>query len=62
MLFMSFNYMCACFSTISAINVVRFKFIAIYFAGGSCLVNVICIYLHILVSNTISISHDVRVA
>jgi len=33
----------------------------IYFVGGSCFIYVICIYLRIMVSNTISISYYVRV-
>jgi hypothetical protein len=42
-------------------NEVRFVLTPIHFVGGSCLIYVISIYLRILVSNTISLSYDVRV-
>jgi hypothetical protein len=38
----------------------RFVFTPICFVWSSCFINVISIYLHILVSNTISMSDDVR--
>ena len=44
---------------ILVVDDVRFVFIPNCFFEGSCFVNVICIYLHILVSNTIVISDEV---
>jgi hypothetical protein len=46
---------------ISTLNDARFVFVAICLVGGSCFIYAICMYLRILVSNTISISDDVRV-
>jgi len=40
---------------------VGFVFTSICFLRGSCYIYVICIHSHLLVSNTISISGDVRV-
>ena len=40
---------------------VWFVFTPTCFVGSSCFINVICIYLSTLVSNTISISDDIRV-
>ena len=40
-------------------NYVQFVFIPMYFIRGFMFFYVICIYFHILVSNTISISDDV---
>jgi hypothetical protein len=42
-------------------NVVRFIATPMYFVVISCFIYIICIYLRILVSNTISISDDVRI-
>ena len=45
------------------VHVLSMLFVIIFsncFAGGSCLINVICYYLCIVVSNTISISYHVR--
>ena len=42
-------------------NDVRMVFTPICFVGGSCFIDIICIYLRVLVSNTIFMSDDVRV-
>jgi hypothetical protein len=51
-------------TTISVKNDVRFVLTPICFVGGSCFIYGICIYnyVRILVSNTISILDDIRVA
>jgi hypothetical protein len=42
-------------------TIFRFVWTSVSFVGASCFIYVICVYLRILVSNTISISDDVRV-